>query len=412
MGRVEDAILFSVTYKNNYKVVINTDPLVNQTFVLTQCGTPKPDASLFPNNTVFAYVPQSNVASIATTAVAYIEMLGVRSAIKEVDTASLLTSACGQYGLAHGEILSIEDTNMTLRAQELSTVDLIFNSYLGDPSFANKTVVTSEVSDPGPLNRAEWLEFYSTFFNLESAAQNLTASINNNYNCFKKAAAASTTKPVIAWSTYNAPSSYNNNTASWSLSGAAYKQILSTDAGATFFNGTTTSTFATAAAFAEAVSGVDVLIDESITGADINAFYTNYALNASSTLKFIQNKAIYREDGLVNANDGQDWFAGAVVMDDAVLQDVIRAVHPEVLPSDVPYNWLRNIAKNESEQILGAANCTTPDSNTPTPDRAIQCSTMKAGGSGSSSGGKSDGSKVVAGALTAVLGLLAAAFAL
>ncbi|KAF8932351.1 periplasmic binding protein [Dissophora ornata] len=407
--QVDDAVLFSVRYEKNYKVVTNSAVGVNQSYVLTQCGTPAPAASLFPNNTVFFNVPVANTASLATTAVAYIEMLGKRSSIKAVDTEGLVTSPCVQYGLNHSEIVGLDDNNATVLAQQLSTIDLIFSSYNVEPGTANKTVITSEVSDPGPLNRAEWLEFYSTFFNLESTAQNLTASINNNYNCFKTAAAAKTTKPVIAWSTYNAPSSYNNNTASWSLSSAAYKMILSNDAGGTFFNGTTatTSTFATAAAFAAAVLNVDVLVDETDVGADITAFYQNYNLTASSPQKFIQNKAILREDGLLNPNDGQDWFSGAVAMDDAVLQDLIRIVHPDALPSNVGYNWLRNIATNEPIQTLSSANCTNPDSFAAIPDRAIQCSTMKVGSSGSSSAG----SKAVVGALTTVLALLTAAMA-
>ncbi|KAG0319297.1 hypothetical protein BGZ99_005193 [Dissophora globulifera] len=399
---VDNAALFSVRYALNYKVVTNSAAGVNQSYVLTQCGTPAPDKTLFANTTVFFNVPVTNLASLATTAVAYIEMLGKRSAIKVVDTEGLVSSPCVQYGLNHSEIIGLEDKNLTLRAQQLSNVDLIFSSFGSEPNAANKTVITSEVSDPGPLNRAEWLEFYSTFFNLEAAAQTLTASINNNYNCFKSAANAKATKPVIAWASYDAPADYNNNTASWSLSGADYKRILSTDAGATFYNGTTSGFFATAAAFSDAVKDVDVLIDETFVGDDINAFYANYNLTASSPLKFIQNKAVFREDGLINPNDGRDWFSGAVAMDDAVLQDMIRAVHPDALPSDVKYNWLRNIAKGEAQQVLGSADCTTPDSNTPIPDRAIQCATMKAGG-------KSAGSKTAAGALTAVLALVAAA---
>ncbi|KAG0350669.1 hypothetical protein BC939DRAFT_450166 [Gamsiella multidivaricata] len=406
---VDDAALFSVRYEKNYKVVTNTAVGVNQSFVLTQCGTPAPNASLFSNTTVFVNVPVSNLASLATTAVAYIEMLGRRSAIKAVDTEGLVSSPCVQYGLNHSEIIGLEDKNQTLRAEQLGKVDVIFSSFGSEVGSENKTVVTSEVSDPGPLNRAEWLEFYSTFFNLEEAAQNLTSTINNNYNCFKKAANAKTTKPVIAWASYVAPSSYNNNTASWGVSGAAYKKILSEDAGATFFNGTTTGTFTTAAAFADALKDVDVLIDETFTGNDINAFYQSYGLSASSPHKFIQNKAIFREDGIINPNDGRDWFSGAVVMDDAVLQDVVRAVHPDALPANVPYNWLRNIAKGETMQTLTSANCTNPDSNAPIPDRAIVCSTMKVGGSGS---GGNAGSKTVAGALTVVLSLLAAAIAL
>ncbi|KAF9434392.1 hypothetical protein BGZ76_008091 [Entomortierella beljakovae] len=408
--QVDDAALFTVEYKNNYKVLMNKAQ--NLTYVLTECGTPVPEANLFPSSAVFVYVPVSNVASLATTAIPYIEMLGKRSTLKVVDTESLVTSPCVQYGLNQtgaGGIIGLEDKNLTLRAEQLNSVDVIFSA-IGPDFLVNgtesKTISTSEASDPGPLNRAEWLEFYSTFFNLEEFAQSLTATINNNYRCFKTAANAKTTKPIIAWASYVAPAEWNNNTASWSLSGAEYKKILSTDAGASFFNGTTSSFFSTAAEFAEAVKDVDVLVDETFVGESIDDFYKNYNLTPASTLKFVQNKAIFREDGLVNPNDGRDWLSSAVVMDDAVLQDIIRAVHPDALPSDVNYNWIRNVAKNEPQQVLTAANCTNTDSNAPISDRAIQCSSMKVGG------GDSAGSKIAATALTAVLGLLAVALAL
>ncbi|KAK3840643.1 MAG: hypothetical protein JOS17DRAFT_31388 [Linnemannia elongata] len=192
-------------------------------------------------------------------------MLGKQAAIKAVDTEGLVSSPCVQAGLEKGTIVGLADSNNTLRVEQMK-----------------KTVITSEVEDPSPLNRAEWLEFYSTFFNAEKAAQTLTGSINNNYNCYKTAATTkTTTKPIIAWSSYDAPSTYNNNTASWLLSSAPYKRILSTDAGATFFNGTTSSSFSTSAAFAAAVQTVDILIDETVSGSTYDAFLQNYQLSTT-----------------------------------------------------------------------------------------------------------------------------------
>jgi len=257
------------------------------------------------------------------------------------------------------------------------------------------------------LNRAEWLEFYSTFFNLEESAQKLTASINNNYNCFKDAANAKTTKPIVAWPSYVAPSSYNNNTATWTLSSAPYKKILTVDAGATFYNGTTNDTFTNSAEFLAAIKDVDVIIDETFAGSDMTAFLTSYGLTGANTAdyKFLANNAVFRQDGLVNPNDGRDWFGGAVAMADAALQDVIRATHPDALPKDIKYNWLRNIAKKEPKQLLSSANCTATDSSTPVPDRAITCSTMKVNDDKGSAANKA----IAGSALTAFVGLLAVA---
>ncbi|KAG0089425.1 hypothetical protein BGZ93_009860 [Podila epicladia] len=402
---VDNAAYFSVRYEKNYKVVTNNAFGQNVSYVLTQCGTPAPNASLFSNTTVFFQVPIKSAASIATTAVAYVEMLGRRSVLKAVDTEGLVSSPCVQLGLEKGEIKGLEDKNLTLRADQFNAVDLVFSTYGSEPGTANKTVVTSEVTDPGPLNRAEWLEFYSTFFNLEEPAQTLTAAINNNYNCFKSAANAKANKPVVAWTSFAAASQFNNNTASWSFSPAPYKRILTQDAGATFFNGTDKASFATAAEFATAAATVDILIDETFVGDSWTAFLQNYNLTEASDLKFIKNKAVYRLDGLVNPNDGRDWFAGGVVMDDAVLQDVIRAVHPEILPSKVAYNWVRNVA-TETKQVLTSANCTQTDANKPVPDRALICKDIKL------DGGKSAASKTMAGALTTVLGLLAIAMSI
>ncbi|KAF9119933.1 hypothetical protein BGX30_003494 [Mortierella sp. GBA39] len=403
---VDNAALFKVRYANNYKVVTNTAG--NKDYVLYQCGTTAPAASEFANGTIFVSVPVTAAASLTTTSVAFIEMLGKRSALKVVDTEGLVSSPCVQLGLEKGEIVGLEDANKTLRAEQFKGADIVFgDGFSVENGTESKTVGTSEVSDPGPLNRAEWLEFYSTFFNLEESTQKLTASINNNYNCFKTAANAKTTKPIVAWSSYVAPSVYNNNTASWTLSGAPYKQILTVDAGATFYNGTGKDTFTTSAEFLASIKNVDVIIDETFAGSDLTAFLTSYGLTTADTAnyKFLANKAVFREDGLVNPNDGRDWFSGAVAMADAVLQDVVRAVHPDALPKDIKYNWLRNIANNESKQVLNSSNCTATDANTPVPDRAIVCSTMKAGGTSGSAANKA----VAGSALTAFVGLLAAA---
>ncbi|KAG0367182.1 hypothetical protein BGX24_003343 [Mortierella sp. AD032] len=381
-SQVDGGALFSIVYNKNYKVVKNTS--LNTTYILTQCGTPPPNSSVVPpsNTTIFIQIPVTNLASLATTAITYIEMLGKQSSIKAVDTEGLVSSPCVQQGLEKGTIVGLEDSNSTLRVEQMKNVTVVLSSYGVDPGTENKTVMTSEVEDPSPLNRAEWLEFYSTFFNAEKAAQTLTASINNNYNCFKAAATSKpTTKPVIAWGSYDAPSSFNKNVPSWLLSSAPYKRILSTDAGATFFNGTDKNSFANPTDFAAAVQTVDIFIDESVSGSTFDAFLLNYNLTSTSSLKFIQNKAVFREDGLVNPQNGRDWFGGAVAMDDAVLQDVIRAVHPDLFKIN-QYNWIRNIAKNESMQLLTSANCTAADAKTPVPNRALACASLQAGGGG------------------------------
>ncbi|KAF9110021.1 hypothetical protein BGX30_008157, partial [Mortierella sp. GBA39] len=152
-SQVDGGALFSITYNLNYKVIKNTS--LNTTYILTQCGTPTPNATIIPrtNTTIFIQIPVTNLASLATTAVSYIEMLGKQAAIKAVDTEGLVSSPCVQAGLEKGTIVGLEDSNSTLRAEQMQKVDVVFSSYGVDPGTENKTVITSEVEDSSPLNR-------------------------------------------------------------------------------------------------------------------------------------------------------------------------------------------------------------------------------------------------------------------
>lgn len=80
-------------------------------------------------------------------------MLGKRSALKVVDTEGLVSSPCVQLGLEKGEIVGLEDANKTLRAEQFKGADIVFGSgFSVENGTETKTVGTSEVSDPGPLN--------------------------------------------------------------------------------------------------------------------------------------------------------------------------------------------------------------------------------------------------------------------
>jgi len=79
-------------------------------------------------------------------------MLGKRSTLKLVDTEALVSSPCVQYGLENNQTIGLEDKNLTLRAEQFASADVIFSSFGSEKGTESKTVITSEVMDPGPLN--------------------------------------------------------------------------------------------------------------------------------------------------------------------------------------------------------------------------------------------------------------------
>lgn len=70
---------------------------------------------------------------------------------------------------------------------------------------------------------------------MEAAANEISQKMIDNYNRLKTAASGYSKKPVVAWTEYDAPSQYNNNTGSYNLKNDSFKVGLTNDAGTLFF---------------------------------------------------------------------------------------------------------------------------------------------------------------------------------
>ncbi|GBC04453.1 hypothetical protein RclHR1_00570009 [Rhizophagus clarus] len=374
---VETATLFSINYFKSYKLVTNKQ--TNEIFALYQCGTPIP-ANL-PAGAKPIQISVKNVAVTDTSAIPFLDLLGFRSSIKLLDTSDLVSSPCVQSAKDSGTI-SILTNNQTLNTIELAGVDVSFGAFQANPADP-KSVSIAAASDPGIINRVEWLKFYSTFFNAEAKANDVYGKIKANYECYKNLANknAPSAKPIVAWVNYDAPSEFNQNTPSWQIADAAFKKQLTEDAGGAYFNVTPLS-YATSADFLKAIQNVDIIIDETFVGSNIADFYSNFGItpDQQQQFKFVKNQAIYREDGTTNPNDGRDWLENAIAMGDALLEDMINVVNPKLPKSDYNRIWLRNIAKNEPIKISSAANCTNPDQSLTS--KADDCAAVSAKGTG------------------------------
>ncbi|CAG8578465.1 8636_t:CDS:2 [Paraglomus brasilianum] len=356
---VETATLFSIQYFKFYKLV--TNKFTNETFALYQCGTQVPPATAIPAGTKVFEVPVKKMAVLGTSSVAYLDMLGLRSKISIIDSSDFISSPCVQLLRDNGSITALSPVAANA-ATQLSTVSLVIGASTADTT-KQTSVSTSAEQDPGSLNRAEWINFYSTFFNVEDRAIGIFKGIVSNYACFRQLAVVDTTKPVLAWVVYDAPSDFNNNTASWSIADAQYKKQLTEAAGAVYFN-TSQLKYTTSSDFLTAIASVDIIIDETFIASDISDVYRNYGLTPDAPYKFVKNKKIFREDGITSPTDGRDWFERAVPMQDAVLEDLINVVNEKLPKSGYQRKWFRNVALGETKTISASANCTDPNAAT------------------------------------------------
>ncbi|KAJ2397626.1 hypothetical protein GGI23_003469 [Coemansia sp. RSA 2559] len=374
-AEVKYATLFTIEYKNTYKVL--SDLSSNNTYVLYQCGSKKPAVA---DAQVFVQIPVSKTASWSTSVNVFIQALGMQNTLQNLGTASSVASPCLQ-ALLENVIHPFNDSNETAAdAQEL-TNDVVFNMVDGEDDNTNNTVFSSEYSDSSVLGRAEWLKFFAAFFNAEERANDLFDQIEANYACLASKAAAeyNDIRPVVAWTSYAAPTEYNNNTAYWQISYADYKYDIVRDAGARMLNttGPQATIFSSAQAFLDALEDVDIVVDESFVAYSYSDLLKNYGVSdtsADSKYPWIAAGRVFRPDRIQSTAGGSSWFETPYVFADALLQDLIGVAHPGFVDTGFQPIWFRNLAANGSVSIVTAANCT--DMYAQLADPAQKCSSL------------------------------------
>lgn len=388
---------FSVEYFDTYKVV--TDSIANLTYVLVQCGAAPPPQDKIPAGATVFQIPLTSISATETVPYAYLEVLGLQDRVSSVS--SFVTSSCGQAMVECGKVApdlySLDSTNATQMntAFDENAIDAALSSY---PIPGTATLVFSGASDPGILNRAEWLKFLGLFFNRERAASGTFNTIKAEYDRVKASAAAKTSqegtldKPLVAWVQ---AFSYNPDE-SFILSFAPYKAELTQDAGGRMLDyetikaipGVTVNSYTqddlefkykgegagfdsmeeALAALLEATKDVDVAIDEtySFTPRDyeLKAFLEGYGIDVitEESPKFLQDngKNVFRFDGRLSSTDGMDWYETAVVRADRALKDLVQALGTDDSTgsnesAEEEFVWFRNI--NAAPKVVTAGAC-------------------------------------------------------
>eukprot|EP00850_Spirogloea_muscicola_P007459 SM000037S13594 [mRNA] locus=s37:879209:883284:- [translate_table: standard] len=383
---VNTALDFTVQYNRSYKLVRNN--FADATYVLYQCGTPKPAG--FPAGTRILEIPLTTTAIDTTVPVAFMELLGLFGAATEVDM-TYVNSPCLQKLYEKGQVVLLASPyeNASLFASQASAVDAILDS-TQTPSNITNFISFDASTDPGPLKRAEWIKFLALFFNREALATEVYDKVQTSYNCLNGSMSNISAKPTVAWLSYF---DLTSDAGGVNLPRASYGDYnMSIDA--------------EQKAFLDVIKTADVVIDE--TYSDDPAAYTisnvtsnaKIALRQESSYPFLANKRVWREDRRMNANAGlgewlrctartgrgydahqtglhqprmlaqaklfvevfhqiiqsgtADWYEGALAEPQVVLQELIAILHMK----NLKHTYLRNIAENNTVVVTSASQCT------------------------------------------------------
>jgi len=109
----------------------------------------------------------------------------------------------------------------------------------------------------------------------------------------------------------------------------------------------------------DALANVDVIIDETYAylprSYTFDTFLGNFGLNRSSPHKFVKNQMVLRIDGTISAADGLDWYESRIARPDWAVEGLARGIHGD---ASKRFKYFRNIAKDESIEVLTADACT------------------------------------------------------
>ncbi|CAM9392463.1 unnamed protein product [Chrysoparadoxa australica] len=425
-----DTTGFEVTYSNSYKTVTNNFVSPPAVYVLYQCGTPQPTVA---GATSYFSVPLTSVGVGSTTMIPRFEQLGERKAIQSYITdTQYISSPCVNNLLLSGDIeegfsddfcdsgFATKRTNNTLLAEigtqanfaDGTSTDFCFDSQsetidnlvqVLDYLVTGDIVLEVQTSRNSNLKYADWIKYFSYFFNREAQANAVYVDIKARISCTQTNAESCSDRlqrnPTVAWLPGYA--SWASPQAGWSVprTDVYYHEFIASAGGSMVQcppADADTYNYLTDEEFLTCFSAADVCI--------IGENYDDLAAVKGDVLD--QLKCVTDERVFDTHKFGpNDWFESRQANPDVFLEDLVVAIHED--PEDFGVGehttvWLRDV--NEDDVGVKGTDC--PDPDAVLESEADECVDVGNCASAASWLSPSKATATVFAALVAVLGML------
>lgn len=301
------------------------------TYVLQKNDAPIPD-SLKQYTTL--KVPLKTVVVTSTTHIPSLEMLEVENTLVGFPGLNYISSAKTRKMIDEGKVRSVGE-NESLNTEimiELSP-DAVVGFSISNDNKALKSLKESGMTvlyngdwtEESPLGKAEWIKFFGALYGLEDKAETIFSEIEKNYLNAKKLADNAQNKPtVLSGALYQGV---------WYMpQGDSWAALFLKDAHADYLWADTEGTGSLSLSFEtvfDKAENADVWIGPSeFTSlrqmAESNPHYSRF--------KAFQNKHVYSFSSKKGATGGIIFYELAPNRPDLVLKDMIKILHPELLP--------------------------------------------------------------------------------
>ncbi|MBW4632343.1 MAG: ABC transporter substrate-binding protein [Iphinoe sp. HA4291-MV1] len=329
---------FEVKYYKNYKVVMVKNPWrdaqISFQYILVQCGTPAPEG--FKKSQVIT-VPINTVVSLSTTHLPHLAKLGVVDKLIGVSDTKRVNTAEVVNKIKASKIAEVGN-NESLNVEKILEInpDLVMTYGVGNPQTDShpklleaglKVAINAEYMETSPLGHAEWLKFTALFFNQEEIAQKTFSEIATRYE-----AIASKTKSIKKRPTVFTGFNFKGI---WYTPGCkSYVAKYLADTGADYLcadNSSGSIPLSFEDVFERAAkSDYWLNVNQSWQNLkDVIADDNRYADFAA-----VKKGHVYNNNARVNERGGNDYWEGGTSNPDVVLSDLIKILHPEILPNN------------------------------------------------------------------------------
>jgi len=340
---------FTLEYFKNYKILTVTMPWPNAKesfrYVLVQCGTPAPEG--FGDSQVIS-VPVRSIVILSTTHLSHLELLGALDRLVAISTHDNVYSAAARQRIAADQVAEVGrgpsinlETLLDLRPDLVTAVGHDQPQYNSHPLLQNAgihVVINSEYVEPTLLGRSEWLKLTAVFLNQDGLAQRLFTGMTQRYQAYAARVENLPTaqKPMVF-------GGFLNRDVWYVPGGDSYIAQLVADAGGVYLWADDRHRASIPLSFEavyERAGDADFWFTSNqdwFKRADLLAANERYV-----TFKAFHEQRVYNNNARLNEHEANDYWESGIVEPDVQLADVIKILHPEILPEHQLkyYRWL------------------------------------------------------------------------
>ncbi|WP_430408984.1 ABC transporter substrate-binding protein [Kordia sp.] len=342
-GKLKYAKKFSIEKNGDITVitVFSPWPDADKNFTYALIPREKAAAITLPRDVYDAIIltPIERVVVTSTTHIPTLEMLEVEHALVGFPDTDYISSKKTRALIDAGKIKDIgqnDEINMELLLDLQPELVIGFSINNSNPTYKKiedldiPVVYNGDWTEGTPLGRAEWIQFFAPFFHKEAKATEVFNTIEKNYIEAKQLAEKATKKPTV-------------------LAGAMYKDIWYLPAGESFQaqylkDANATYIWEDSEGTGSLSLSIESVLDKAADAAiwiGPARFKTYEDMEKASKMytKFAPfiNKKIYSTANTLGKTGGTMYYELAPTRPDIVLKDIIKAIHPEVLPNYKPY---------------------------------------------------------------------------